>query len=108
MAPHWPEHHPKERGHAMTEHQFNHGRYAGPYIDDSVNELSHLKWAAEKFKSSGFTHAISEEIRHRVASSSRPPWAEQSALSPSPQHGDEDIVPQILEEIRLIRIAIRN
>ena len=92
----------------MTEHQLNHVSHGGTCIDDSVNKLSHLECAAEKFKSSGFTHAIWQEIRHRVASSSRPPWAEQSALSPSPQHGDEDIVPQILEEIRLIRIAIRN
>ena len=86
----------------MTEHQFNHGRYAGPYIDDSVNELSHLKWAAEKFKSSGFTHAMSEKTRHQEASSMSSK-AEQTVRSPTPQQDDRGIMQQILVDFRLIR-----
>ena len=45
----------------MTEHQLNHVSHGGTCIDDSVNELSHLECAAEKFKSSGFTHAMSKK-----------------------------------------------
>ena len=53
----------------MTEHQLNHVSHGGTCIDDSVNELSHLECAAEKFRSSGFTHAMSEKTRHQEASS---------------------------------------
>jgi len=86
----------------MTEHQLNHLSHGGTCIDDSVNELSHLECAAEKFKSSGFTHAMSEKTLHQEASSMSSK-AEQTVRSPMPQQDDRGIMQQILLDFRLIR-----